>query len=336
MTGRGTPSRTETARSRPPTWRSSRTFESYANAATSAGAISSAVPANLMPRADPPRAGLTTIGNPSSRSISGMASAAPRSRKADCVKAWNAGVGMPASHRRCFATTLSQQRAQAAGPDPVYGIPSGSSSSWTVPSSPASPWSATNATSGRASRRRGVRSAPTSMATTSWPRRSSASSTREPEFSETERSKERPPLSTATRVMRGDPPPSRAAPGGVVTAPQRDHVRSGWPVAAPRRLVGPGAAGQGTVEAQLLAYDLADAPDALTDRVLVDARVVEPHRGSAAAVDERPAAGDERDVVAQCSRQEVRGVEVLREGRPDEQASLWSGEGRLGRQMFGQ
>ena len=37
---------------------------------------------------------------------------------------------------------------QADTPEPVYGMPITSSSSWTVPSSPSRPCSATNATSG--------------------------------------------------------------------------------------------------------------------------------------------------------------------------------------------
>ena len=56
---------------------------------------------------------------------------------------------MPASRSACLATTLSMQRMQAPGREAVYGTPTSSSSSWTVPSSPPRPCRATNATSGR-------------------------------------------------------------------------------------------------------------------------------------------------------------------------------------------
>ena len=92
------------------------------------------------------------------------------------------------------------QRAQAAAPGPVKGMPRISSSSCTVPSSPPTPCIATKATSGRSATRRLTRSAPTSIGSTSWPSRSSASSTRAPERSETPRSSERPPLRTATFI----------------------------------------------------------------------------------------------------------------------------------------
>ncbi len=94
--------------------------------------------------------------------------------------------------------------------------------------------------------------------------------------------------------------------------------------------------GEGRVEADLLRDDLADPSDALTDRVLVDPRVVQAHRRAAAAVEERCPAGHEGDVVPQPAREEVGGVDVVGQRRPDEQAALRLRPGRLRRQVLGQ
>ena len=216
------------------------------------------------------------------------------------------------------------QRMQADGPDAVYGIPSSSSSSWTVPSSPPRPCSATNATSGRSAVRRSTRSGPTSIGTTSWPSRSSACSTRAPERIETWRSSESPPLRTATFIR---PCAAAAARGRRAPAP---------PCRAPARRRRGLRAGQRAVERELLAHHLADPPDALPDRVVADAGEVQPHLGAAAAVEVGRAAGDERHVLAQRAGQQVGRVDVVRQPRPDEQAALRARPGRLAREVLGQ
>src|SRR3954468_4626602 len=143
-------------------------------------------------------------------------------------------------------------------PEAVYGMPRISSSSWTVPSSPSRPCMATKATSGRSARSRSTRSASASIEITSCPSRSRASSTRAPDRSETWRSSERPPLRTATRLT--------------LVAPTAWQVQDVSEVLG-RRALGVGlwcrlGPGEGSVQADLLAHDLADAPDALADVVL--------------------------------------------------------------------
>jgi ActR/RegA family two-component response regulator len=68
----------------------------------------------------------------------------------------------------------------------------------TVPSSPGVPCSALNTTSGAASARRNATSRPMSIRVTRWPRCSSALATPSPLVSETGRSLDQPPISTAT------------------------------------------------------------------------------------------------------------------------------------------
>src|SRR5258707_1072066 len=180
----------------------------------------------------------------------------------------------------------------AETPEAVYGIARISSSSCTAPSSPSRPCRATNATSGAACSRRCTRSPPTSIAGAWGPSRSSASSTRAPDLSDTCRSSERPPLSTATRLIArrlcvSTPTGSllvRARRPLPCRAPlrQRDDVgelagrarlRLGQCVGRRRR---PGA-GQRAVEADLLAHGLADATDPLAGLLLADAGEVQPH-----------------------------------------------------------
>src|SRR3954465_724907 len=133
---------------------------------------------------------------------------------------------------------------------------------------------ATKATSGRSVRKRSTRSAAASIEITSWPSRSSASSTRAPDRSETWRSSARPPLRTATRLTLVAPPPRKVQ--HVCEVLGRRALGLGG-------LGGPGAR-QRAVQADLLAHDLADAPDALADVAPARPREVQPHRRPAAAV----------------------------------------------------
>ena len=141
---------------------------------------------------------------------------------------------MPASRSRCLESALSREIAQAAGGGPGVRDAEGLEQLLHRPVLAALSVQRDEhdvgidareaARSGRARRPR--RSA-------SCPRRSSASSTRPPETSDTCRSSERPPLRTATRRRRS----SRLAPRvAVVAAPrQREHVGE---VGARLRLVG--------------------------------------------------------------------------------------------------
>ena len=211
-----------------------------------------------------------------------------------------------------------------------------------MPSSPSRPCRAMNATSGAASRRAGAtRSAPTSIAITSWPRRSSASSTRAPDFSETWRSSERPPFSTATAHGRRL---IRRACGGSRSTLASSSPRSAGRRPAPRRrrqparaCRPPGGAGQRAVQRDLLADDLADPPDALADLVLADAGEVQPHRRRRRARRRtRRGPGTNATCSSQRARQQVGGVDVVGQRRPDEQAALRVGPLRLAREMLGE
>src|SRR4051794_11047023 len=193
-------------------------------------------------------------------------------------------------------------------PEPVYGMPAISRSSCTVPSSPSRPCRATKATSGRCARRRSTRSEPTSTPTTSWPRRCRASSTRAPERIDTLRSRERPPFRTATLISPPTPfaNAQRSRVGRRASAPssglaprlstwQLQHVVRLLRLVPLLRCRCP--AGERAEQLDLLAHDLADAPHALADVLLADAREVQAHRRAAAPVEVRGAAGHERDVL---------------------------------------
>ena len=69
----------------------------------------------------------------------------------------------------------------------------------------------------------------------------------------------------------------------------------------------------------------------LADLVLVGAGEVEPHRAAAPPVDVGRLTGDEGDVLAQRLGEQVGGVDVVGQRRPDEQAALGLGPGRLRR-----
>src|SRR5947209_17871017 len=172
----------------------------------------------------------------------------------------------------------------AETPEPVCRIPITSSSSWIVPSSPSRPCRAMNAISGRAASICSTRSPPTSTGTTSCPSRSSASWTRAPDRSDTWRSSERPPLSTATLI--------ELSLGALARQPQdvaerlrvRRSVRLARSAVQLRGLHDGMLAGERSVQGDLLAHDLAQALDTLADLVLADAREVQAHRGAAAPV----------------------------------------------------
>ncbi len=81
-------------------------------------------------------------------------------------------------------------------------------------------------------------------------------------------------------------------------------------------------AGDRPVELELLGDHGADPPHALGDLLLGLRREVEPHRARAAGVDEGGRARDEGDVLAQRLGEQVGGVDVVGERRPDEEAAL--------------
>ena len=155
-------------------------------------------------------------------------------------------------------------------PSPVYGMPSTSSSSCTVPSSPSRPCSATNATSGASARRRWTRSWPTSIAIDLVAERlervldARARAQRDVALQRAPALEDRdaahpPRAGAACRTLSG----RRRSCGGRVAAGG----------AARRR-----RPGQRLVQLDLLAHDLADPPHALADVVVADAAEVQPHR----------------------------------------------------------
>ena len=194
-------------------------------------------------------------------------------------------------------------------------MPSTSSSSCTVPSSPSRAVQRDERDVGRRVAQPGTRSWPTSIGTTSWPSASSASCTRAPDRSET-LALQRPPAlqdrDAAHRATPADASSPRRAVG------QAQHVRRRRGLGRRRGRGAARAPGERPVERDLLAHDLADAPHALEDVVVADAREVQPHRRAAAAVEVRGAAGDERDVLLQRAGEQVGRVDVVGQRRPQD------------------
>ena len=185
-----------------------------------------------------------------------------------------------------------------------------------------------------ASRSRGIRSVDTSMGTTSWPSRPRASSTRAPERSETDRSSERPPLSTTTRLTcawRGARGPRRMGAGA--RARPRSRSRRRVVVRAPARRPPPG---ERPVQLHLLGHDLADATDPLADLVVVAGGEAQPQRVAAAAVEVGGLARHEGHVLAQRAREQVGGVDEVGERDPHEQAAGGVRPLGLRREVLGQ
>src|SRR5712692_9944872 len=148
----------------------------------------------VSPIVEPSRTGFTTSGRPKrATSLSTVSALTP------CVSSSSSksGACSPAPAITELARALSMQSADASTPEPVYGRASSSSIPWTVPSSPRRPWSALKTQAKSPSRRTSHALMSRSTPATSWPRPRSASSTCAPEWSDTSRSAERPPRSTA-------------------------------------------------------------------------------------------------------------------------------------------
>ncbi len=96
------------------------------------------------------------------------------------------------------SSALFQVLRHTGGSEPTKGMSRKVSSDGTAPSSPPAPWRATKATSGRSVRRVSTRFSSASRASTLWPLASRASTTCLPLASEKRRSKEEPPMMTAT------------------------------------------------------------------------------------------------------------------------------------------
>ena len=221
--------------------------------------------ANLTPSAEPWPAGLTISGMPSRSSISPSASAAPSSRKAVALKANQSGVGIPSGAHLVLGQDLVH--AANAGGDAGAGVGEAEDLEQLLGRAVL----AIGAVQGDegdvgplggqplhqiARRRRTTR--------TSWPSRSTASSTRAPERSETPRSSERPPFRTAT-FTAALPQPC----GGTERPTHRSRTPPGTP-SAPGRAAEEAAgerllAGQRLVQLDLLPDDLADPGDPLAD-----------------------------------------------------------------------
>src|SRR4051812_32314447 len=109
---------------------------------------------------------------------------------------------MPWGTSTILVSSLSMAITEVSRPECVYLRPIRSIRPWTVPSSPGVPCRALNTTSGLASRRRSATSRPMSMRVTRCPNPSSASATPAPLSSDTSRSDDQPPISTATCTSR--------------------------------------------------------------------------------------------------------------------------------------
>ena len=211
------------------------------------------------------------------------------------------------------------QRAQAATPGPVKGMPRISSSSCAVPSSPPTPCMATKATSGRSALSRLTRSPPASSGT------HLVAEPLERVLDPGSGAQRDAALQRAAAFEDRDlhPPPRRpCGRGGRLRLRRRTAGSSRRSVARFAVADSVACSGQRLVELDLLGDHLADPADALADLVLVAAGEVEPHRVAAAAVDVGGLAGDEGDVLAQRLGQQVAGVDVVGQGRPDEEAAL--------------
>ena len=154
-----------------------------------------------------------------------------------------------------------------------------------------------NATSGRSARSVRTRCWSTSISSTSWPSRRSAASALAPERRLTSRSSDRPPFSTATRISR--------LPRG------RGAARSSPSTARPRRRTPSLITASGTPEKFR--------------------RIESPPRPSRNA----PRPGTNATSCCSLARgEQVGGVEVVGQGRPDEQAALGLAPVRLGRHLL--
>ena len=178
-------------------------------------------------------------------------------------------------------------------------MPRISSSSWTVPSSPSRPCSATKADVGRERAQACDRSWSTSMPMTSWPSRSSASSTRAPERSDTLALERAPALEDGDAAHRASRPAPLARRGSCSTSASSCRGR--------RRLARLGAsAGAGRSAcrrarpARAMTSPMRRTPSRMSSSR--DAGEVQPHRRAAAAVDVGGAARDEGDVALLSAR----------------------------------
>ncbi|MNI74310.1 hypothetical protein D3C73_1303900 [compost metagenome] len=130
----------EQVSSMPLTKASSITGCSWRNASATAGYSSSGFFTLDMPMLEPPADGLTISGKPSFEAASALNS--PMFSRHS-----QSAVGMPEARSSRFVISLSMQMALDSIPLPLYGMPSVSSTAWTVPSSPNAPCSASNAKS---------------------------------------------------------------------------------------------------------------------------------------------------------------------------------------------
>src|SRR5215210_6321744 len=211
------------------------------------------------------------------------------------------------------------QRMLESGPLPVYGIPRVSSSACTVPSSPPGPCRQTKAASGASSISASVVASSMSKGWTSWSRRSRACWTRRPVTKETSRSIEVPPRNTTRRAILGAPLSVRA---------------DGGAAALPRAALG--AALQVATQFHALAADLREQLDAAPDPLWLDEGEVQPHVVLARPAGVEALARHVGDVLRDGAREHRRRVEVRRQGRPHEEATLWVRPVDLFRHELGQ
>src|SRR5690349_3187244 len=145
----------------------------------------------VTPTLEPSVAGLITNGN-----LNFFAAALA---SASLASPMNGAVGsFSASHTR-LAVILFIFTAEPATSEPVYGMPCSSSAACTVPSSPPGPCRITKARSKPCARSPSTFSRVASTPIASTLRLTSAASTASPLHSDTWRSADQPPISTATR-----------------------------------------------------------------------------------------------------------------------------------------
>ena len=165
----------------------------YFAASLTASSRSFSANTRVTPTLEPSQAGLTISGKPTWRAAA--CTSAPRGR------ATNFGVGRPIDCHTRLERVLSIDSAEPSTPEPVYGTLSDSSAPCSTPSSPPPCWPCRmlNTRAKWPARSASSSAGMPSIACASIPRASSAASTLRPESSDTSRSAELPPITTATR-----------------------------------------------------------------------------------------------------------------------------------------
>ena len=130
------PSSTAHSTSIPSTAASTSTLGSCARAASMAGSTSSSTDTRVIPMLEPPRAGLTNTGQPSSAISSRIRLRSATARQSRSRTTTYRPTGRPRADMSSFMYSLSMPAALANTPAPTYRVPVISSRPCRVPSSP--------------------------------------------------------------------------------------------------------------------------------------------------------------------------------------------------------